>query len=114
MKYCCDNCDFETGDSSELLEFRDFWSRAVPGSTIPAGDCPECGAFVYPEDEDLLQVSKVITQAESALGENLVWLTDKLDLEVRQRNADTLRRLKQLNDAWVSLAKLQALLKNGE
>jgi hypothetical protein len=43
--------------------------------------------------------------AEQALGENLQWITDQADLGVRQKDAETLRRLKQLNDAWVTIAK---------
>jgi hypothetical protein len=31
----------------ELRGYRDFWSRVEPGNEIPAGDCPECGAFAY-------------------------------------------------------------------
>lgn len=50
-------------------------------------------------------------QAEAALGENLVWLSDQLDQHIRQKDADALRRLKQLNDGWIALCKLQALLK---
>jgi hypothetical protein len=41
-----------------------------------------------------------LIQAEQALGENLVWLNDKLDLAIRQHDRDTLRRLEQLNAAW--------------
>jgi hypothetical protein len=43
--------------------------------------------------------------AEAAIGENLVWLSDALDLRIRQRDAETLRRLAQLNDAWIQLCK---------
>lgn len=50
-------------------------------------------------------IEKAATEAEAALGENLVWLADRLDLFVRQKDPETLRRLKQLNDAWVSLAR---------
>jgi hypothetical protein len=49
-----------------------------------------------------------LAQAETALGENLVWLTDKLDQLVRQKDADTLRRLAQLNDAWIACCKALA------
>jgi len=31
----------------ELRGYLDFWSRVEPGNEIPAGDCPECGAFAY-------------------------------------------------------------------
>lgn len=43
--------------------------------------------------------------AEQALGENLVWLADKFDLAMRQRDPETVRRLSQLNAAWAGLAK---------
>ena len=46
-----------------------------------------------------------VCNAEVALGENLQWLTDKLDLDVRQKDPETLRRLKQLNDAWTMCVK---------
>lgn len=45
-----------------------------------------------------------IIAAEAALGENLTWLADKLDLSIRQKDEETLRRLKQLNTAWIALA----------
>jgi hypothetical protein len=54
------------------------------------------------------QAIKIMQQAEQALGENLVWLSDALDQRVRQKDPETLRRLKQLNDAWVALAKIVA------
>lgn len=48
----CANCDW-SGDISEADECRDFWSRVEPGDTVPAGDCPECGAFCFVEDAKL-------------------------------------------------------------
>ena len=50
-------------------------------------------------------VKAAVIQAEEALGENLTWLSDQLDQKVRQKDPETLRRLKQINDAWVALAK---------
>jgi len=47
-------------------------------------------------------------QAESALGENLNWLTDQLDLRIRQGDSETLRRLKQLTDAHAALCRAGA------
>lgn len=55
-----------------------------------------------------MDAQAVIKTAEQALGENLVWLSDQLDQKVRQGDKETLRRLKQLNDAWVLLAKASA------
>ena len=42
----CDNCDWK-GRSEECEDIRDFWSRVEPGDIMPAGDCPECGAFCF-------------------------------------------------------------------
>lgn len=50
-------------------------------------------------------LQSAVTQAEQALGENIVWLADALDLRVRQGDKEVLRRLKQLNDAWLTCAK---------
>uniref|UniRef100_A0A6M3ILS2 Uncharacterized protein n=1 Tax=viral metagenome TaxID=1070528 RepID=A0A6M3ILS2_9ZZZZ len=42
----CDNCgkQFKRG---ELKKYRDFFERVEVGKEIPAGDCPDCGAFCY-------------------------------------------------------------------
>jgi hypothetical protein len=42
---------------------------------------------------------------EHALGSNLAWLDDALDLQIRQKDTDTIRRLKELNDAWVLVCR---------
>lgn len=34
------------------------------------------------------------------MGENLTWLADKLDLQVRQKDSETLAKLAQLEAAW--------------
>lgn len=47
----------------------------------------------------------VLVEAERALGENLQWLRDKLDLEIRQGDTEPLRRLAQLDAAWQKLAR---------
>jgi hypothetical protein len=45
----CDNCG-HTCDQSAVIPFDD-WSaladRLDAGSTVPAGECPECGCFTY-------------------------------------------------------------------
>lgn len=53
-KYSCDNCDFATDNEEEfptLAEVHRLWERLTPGCTVPDGECPECGAFVYEEGE---------------------------------------------------------------
>ena len=42
----CANCDWK-GPIADLAEYRDFWSRVQPGDTVPAGDCPNCGAHAF-------------------------------------------------------------------
>ena len=50
-------------------------------------------------------LASTVRIAESALGENLVWLADALDLKIRQKDPETLKRLAVLNAAWTLLAK---------
>ena len=81
--YQCDNCEW-TGKIEEMDECRDVWSRVEPGDRMGFGDCPECGAFCFPEEEakpapvstnskevieDLLgAVSALLTQVEQMQG----------------------------------------------
>lgn len=55
----CDNCE-RVFPVEKLDAYKDFWSRVEIGNEIPAGDCPECGAFCYLKDtiKLSLQVSK--------------------------------------------------------
>lgn len=48
---------------------------------------------------------KALVQAEEALGENLQWIADRLDLAIRQKDPETLRKMAQLNAAWISVVK---------
>lgn len=48
----CANCDWK-GPDTDAEEIRDFWSRVEVGGEVPAGDCPECGAFAYLDRPDL-------------------------------------------------------------
>lgn len=47
-----------------------------------------------------MSLLEACTLAEKALGENLVWLADQLDIRIRQKDSDTLRKLAQLESAW--------------
>lgn len=44
----CDNCDWR-GPVSALGDIHDAEERLYPGETVPAGECPECGAFAHLE-----------------------------------------------------------------
>ena len=41
-----------------------------------------------------------LIEAESALGANLVWIQDRVNLSVRQGDAETLKRLAHLTHGW--------------
>jgi hypothetical protein len=47
--YVCDNCNgrFWVSEIKSLHEINSLASRLDPGSIVPSGECPDCGAFVY-------------------------------------------------------------------
>jgi len=42
----CDNCDW-AGTVSQVAEIKQPDQRLEPGSEIPVGECPKCGALAY-------------------------------------------------------------------
>lgn len=60
----CGNCDWTGDDSMDelgnqtagglipLCDVEDFTERIDPGSEVPAGECPECGALAYLVEKD--------------------------------------------------------------
>jgi len=67
--YVCDNCGkrFENSDelNSAFPDIPDLTERIEPGGTVPAGECPWCGALAYPCDHD---DTKVLAALEHAYG----------------------------------------------
>ena len=61
----CDNCDW-TGTDENIKPWYycdDIAERLSPGGTIPAGECPKCGAFAYYTDEpDTVSLKKSIKE----------------------------------------------------
>lgn len=53
-------------------------------------------------------IESAAKQAEEALGCNLVWLADQLDLQIRQACPETKRRLAELRNAHIALCKAGA------
>ena len=52
----CDNCRTEWRADQRSRVFPDIpglTERVEPGGTVPAGECPACGALVYPVEESL-------------------------------------------------------------
>ena len=47
----CDNCarEFQPRELNHVFpDIPDLLTRVEPGGTVPAGECPGCGALVYP------------------------------------------------------------------
>lgn len=51
----------------------------------------------------------ILKSVEEALGENLHWISDKFDLEIRQQDHETIKRLRKMQVAWAALARLIAI-----
>lgn len=51
-----------------------------------------------------------VDAAEEVLGDNLVWISDALDLRVRQGDTETTKRLARLNEVWVHLCRARAAI----
>jgi hypothetical protein len=47
----CGNCAW-TGTVDGCREVRDLLTRVEPGETMPAGECPECGALAHLDDAE--------------------------------------------------------------
>ena len=45
--FACDNCDWSSPDYADLNEIRHYSQRVDVGGTVPAGECPACGALAY-------------------------------------------------------------------
>jgi len=50
----------------------------------------------------------VIALGEEVLGENLQWLYDQLDPQIRRGDRDAARRLGRINSLWQALARAKA------
>lgn len=44
-----------------------------------------------------------LEKAEEAIGNNLVWLTDEFDFQIRRKDPEVLARLAQLNEGWAQI-----------
>ena len=46
MNFTCDNCGHTWADD-QLKPIKNLHQRVSPGETMPAGECPECGALCH-------------------------------------------------------------------
>ncbi len=44
----CDYCGWKGIPKIELGDIPDLYERLDPGSIVPSGECPKCGALCYP------------------------------------------------------------------
>ena len=74
MRVECDDCgwtaDIEESDESfGLHTVHHLYERLSPGCPTPAGECPECGAFSYPVDEEREATVQAILDMVEAVAE---------------------------------------------
>src|SRR5689334_11700883 len=55
-----------SGTESQLRDVPDFWGRVDVGGELPAGECPECQALAYLEDNPQLKQAQQVQQPRQA------------------------------------------------
>ena len=76
---------------------KEYATRDTDPDAPEHGIVAEANGHLIAAAPDLLAAC---VEAEQALGENLTWLADELDLHVRQGDAETVAKLAQLTAAW--------------
>lgn len=82
----CDNCSRRWDETTLKVRFPDIpgmMERIEPGGTVPAGECPECGALVYPVEQPV----RVLVLIEGGLVQEV--LADQAGVEVAVLDQDT-------------------------
>jgi hypothetical protein len=76
----CGNCEWKGREDEmrcSMEDGEDLWERLDAGSEVPAGDCPDCGAFCYLHEEDNPYArawsNQKITDLANALNDLLAW-----------------------------------------
>ena len=85
--YVCDNCGRRYEREQDLTfvfpNIPGLLERLDPGGTVPAGECPDCGMLVYPQDQPV----RVLILLDGGLVQDV--LADKPGVEVAVLNQDT-------------------------
>ena len=83
----CDNCDIRYEREDQLRHvfpnIPNLLQRLDPGGTVPAGECPDCGALVYPEDQPV----RILVLLDGGLVQGVV--ADNPGVEVTVLDQDT-------------------------
>jgi predicted RNA-binding Zn-ribbon protein involved in translation (DUF1610 family) len=75
----CDNCSWQ-GPATALDAINDIQERIDPGSEVPAGQCPDCGALAYLDSRALeLDAASRRTTAARAMLAALKAIRDDLN-----------------------------------
>lgn len=84
--FVCDNCGKQYETEAQMTHvfpcIPGLLDRLDPGGVVPAGDCPECGALVYREDNPI----RILVLLEGGLVQCV--LADKPGVEVAVLNQD--------------------------
>ena len=82
----CDNCGKRYEREEQLRhvfpDIPDLLDRLDPGGTVPAGECPACGALVYPEEQPV----RILVVVDGGLVQDV--LADKPGVEVAVLDQD--------------------------
>lgn len=82
----CDNCDW-TGPASELDDIADVQERLDPGGTVPAGQCPACGALAYLKNEPDDTAKVIIARARNEWADDDISIDDGAKVSVADDGA---------------------------
>ena len=95
----CGDCDW-TGSGKELDMIHDIQERIDPGSIVPAGECPDCGALAYLDKT--LEAEDARAKKEDAGRAMLAVLKyiDKTNGVVASGGARSKPTIAQLNEMW--------------
>ena len=82
----CDNCNNRYDREEQLRhvfpDIPDLLARLDPGGVVPAGECPACGALVYPEEQPV----RILVVVDGGLVQDV--LADKPGVEVAVLDQD--------------------------
>lgn len=81
----CDNCNHTVDAGMEAEISGDIWQRIEAGGIVPSGECPECGALMYPVvAPDLVEVcviGGVADMTSAKLPQGIVLVIRDYDVE---------------------------------
>ena len=105
----CGNCDWK-GAAAALDAIEDAQERLSPGETVPAGECPECGALAYLAKEEAPAAPAISGDAVSALAAAERFISGFEGDETQDGIADLLYQVRAAINIPVSAEKRDPLI----